>query len=107
MDVFSGGKIHDIVGTPLGCPSHFLDLLFNARRDGGVADVCVDLHEEIAADDHRLGFRVVDVRGDNGTAAGDLIADELRSYLVGNVCSPWVAGMLVGQRIGRWLGVLA
>ena len=104
VDVFAGGKIHDIVGAPLGCPSHFLDLLLDARRDGGVADVGVDLHEEIAADDHRLGFRVVDVRGDDGAAAGDLIADELRRYLVGDVRAPRVAGMLVGQRVGRRLG---
>ena len=103
VDVFSGGKIHHIVGAPLGCPSHFLDLLLDARGDGGVADVGVDLHEEIAADDHRLGFRVVDVGGDDGAAAGDLFADELRRYLVGDVRAPRVAGMLVGQRVGRRL----
>ena len=50
---------------------------------------------------------MVDVGGDDGAAAGDLIADELRRYLVGDVCAPRVAGMLVGQRIGRCLCVLA
>src|SRR5918912_3157195 len=45
--------------------------------DRRVADVGVDLHHEIAADDHRLALRMVDVGGDDRTPAGDLGADEL------------------------------
>ena len=45
--------------------------------DGGVADVGVDLHQEVAADDHRLELEVVDVGRDDGAAARDLVADEL------------------------------
>jgi len=52
--------------------------------DGAVADVGVDLHEEVAADDHRLKLRVVDVRGDDGAARGDFGADELRRDLLGD-----------------------
>src|SRR5207253_7615927 len=46
-------------------------------RHRAVADVGVDLDEEIAADRHRLGFRMVDVAGDDRAAAGDLVADKL------------------------------
>ena len=62
VNVFAGGEIHDGVRAPFGGPAHFLDFLLDARRDGAVADVGVDLHEEIAPDDHRLEFRVIDVR---------------------------------------------
>ena len=47
------------------------------ERHGGVADVGVDLHQEVAADDHRLELEVVDVGGNDGAAARDLVADEL------------------------------
>jgi hypothetical protein len=52
----------------------FLDFLLDARRDGAVADVGVDLHEEVAPDDHRLGLGVIDVVRDDGAAGGDFIA---------------------------------
>ena len=82
VDVFAGGKIHDGVRAPLGGPTHFLDFLFDARGDGAVADVGVDLHEEVAADDHRLGLGVIDVRRDDGAAGGDFVADELGGDLL-------------------------
>ena len=47
--------------------------------DGGVADVGVDLHEEVAADDHRLAFGMIDVRGNDRAAASDFVAYEFRS----------------------------
>src|SRR5207249_590318 len=50
--------------------------------DDRIADIGVDLHQEVAADDHRLGFRVVDVVRDDGAAAGDLVAHEFRRHLV-------------------------
>ena len=78
VDVLAGGEVHHGVGAPLGGPAHFFDFLLDARGDGAVADVGVDLHEEIAADDHRLAFRVVDVERDDGAAGGDFAADELR-----------------------------
>ena len=48
------------------------------ERDGGVADVRVDLDEELPADRHRLGLGVVDVGRDDRAAARDLVAHELR-----------------------------
>src|SRR5207249_7826806 len=78
VDVLAGGEVHDGVGAPPGGPAHLLDFLLDARRDGAVADVGVDLHEEVAADGHRLGFGMIDVGRANGAAGGDFGADELR-----------------------------
>ena len=84
VDVFAGGEVHDGVRAPLGGPAHFLDFLLDAGRDGAVADVGVDLHEEVAPDDHRLGLGVIDVVRDNGAAGGDFGADELGRDLRGD-----------------------
>jgi hypothetical protein len=84
VDVLAGGEVHDGVRAPLGGPAHFFDLFLDARGDGAVADVGVDLHEEVPADDHRLELGVVDVRGDDGAAGGDFAADELGGDLGGD-----------------------
>ncbi len=39
--------------------------------------LALTLHEEVAADDHRLAFRMVDVARDHRAAARDLVANEL------------------------------
>ena len=90
VDVLAGGQVHDGVRAPLGGPAHFLDLLLDARRDGAVADVGVDLHEEIAADNHRLGFGMIYVGRDDGAAGSDFRPDKLRCNLFRN--SLWKAG---------------
>src|SRR5213079_1299180 len=87
------GQVHHGVGAPSGGPTHFLDLFFDRRGDGAVADVGVDFDEEIAADDHRLGFGMVDVSRDDGAAAGDFGADEFGGDLFGNCGAKAVAGM--------------
>ena len=84
VDVVAGGEVHDGVRAPLGGPAHFLDFLFDARCEGAVADVGVDFDEEIAADNHRLGFRMVDVGRDDGATRRHLGADEFGSYFGGN-----------------------
>ena len=84
VDVLAGGEVHDGVRAPLGGPAHLLDFLLDARRDGAVADVGVDLHEEVAPDDHRLGLGVIDVVRDDGAAGGDFGADELGRDLRGD-----------------------
>ena len=66
VDVLAGRQVHDGVGAPAGRPRHLLDLLLDGGGDGGVADVGVDLHQEVAADDHRLALGVVDVGRDDG-----------------------------------------
>ena len=84
VDVFAGAEIHHGVGAPLGGPAHLFHLLLDRRRDGAVADIGVDLHEEIAADDHRLELGVIDVRGDDGAPGGDFLADEFGRDLRGD-----------------------
>ena len=63
--------------TPFAAPDRFLDLFTDARREGGVSDVRVDLHQETFTNDHRLGFRVIDVCRNDGSSGGDLLADEV------------------------------
>ena len=84
VDVLARGQIHHRIGSPLGGPAHLLDLFLDARCDGAVADVGVDLHQEIPADDHRLVFRMVDVAGNDRPSGGHFAADELRRDFVGN-----------------------
>ncbi len=77
VDVLAGRQVHHGVAAPADRPRHLVDLFADRRSRRRVADVRVDLHEEVAADDHRLALRVIDVRGNDGAAAGDLVADEL------------------------------
>ena len=78
VNVAPGRKVHDIVGAPAGRPDHFLDLFLDRRGHSGIADISIDLDQEVAANDLRLQFRVVDVGGNDGAAAGNLIADKFR-----------------------------
>ncbi len=84
VDVAPGREVHDRVGAPPRRPHQLVDLLGDRGGDDRVADIGVDLHEEIAADDHRLRFRVVDVVGDDGAAARDLVAHEFRGHVIGD-----------------------
>ena len=78
VDVLAGGQVHHRVGAPADRPHHLLHLLLDRGGHGGVADIGVDLGEEVPADDHRLGFRVVDIGGDDGAAARHFSAHEFR-----------------------------
>ena len=84
VNVTAGGEVHDRVGAPADRPDQLLHFLGGAGGDGRVADIGVDLHQEVAADDDRLQFRMVDVGGDDGAAARDLVADEFRGDEFGN-----------------------
>ena len=77
VDALAGGQIHDGVGAPSGRPDHLLDLFGHRGGHGGVADVGVDLDQELLADDGRFGFGVVAIDRDHGPADGHLVADEL------------------------------
>ena len=78
VDVAAGGKVHHRVGAPADRPHHLLHFLLHRGRDGGVADIRVHLGEEVAADDHRFEFGVVDVGGDDRAAARHLGAHKFR-----------------------------
>ena len=77
VDVAAGGEIHDGVGAPADRPHHLLDLLLDRGGHRRVADIGVDLGQEVAADRHRLELGVVDVAGNDGAPARDLAAHEL------------------------------
>ena len=76
VDVLAGGEVHHRVGAPQRRPLQLLDLVLDRRPHRGVADVGVDLHQEVAADDHRLELQVVDVGRDDRAAARHLRPDE-------------------------------
>jgi hypothetical protein len=86
VDVLTCRQVHHCVGAPRHRPRQLLDLLGDARRHRAVSDVGVHLHQEPAADDHRLGLRVVDVARDDGPAGSDLAAVEfdLAALALGN-----------------------
>src|SRR5205807_559928 len=59
-------------------PAQLLDFFLDRRRHRGVADVGVDLHEEVAADDHRFELEMPDVGWNDRAPARHLVADEFR-----------------------------
>ena len=97
VNVPAGRQVHDRVGAPADGPAHLLDLLLDRGGDGAVAEVGVEFHEEVAADDHRLEFRVVDIGRDDGAAASDLAAHEFRRDFARDGGAKSLAGMLVLQ----------
>src|SRR5690606_21595264 len=88
VDVAARREVHHGVGAPADRPDHLVDLAGDVAGDGGVADVGVDLDQEVAADRHRLGFGVVDVGGDDRAAAGDFVADGFGGDVVGDGGAP-------------------
>ena len=100
VDVLAGREIHHRVGTPARAPHHLLDFLGDARRHRGVADIGVHLHEEVAADDHRLGLRVVDIVRDDGAPGRHFVAHELRRDLLRQPGAEVLTGMLAEVRLG-------
>jgi hypothetical protein len=84
VDVAAGGEVHHGVGAVADGPDQLVDFFRHGGGDGAVADIGVDLHEEVAADDHRLEFGVIDVGRDDGAAAGDFLADEFGRDEIGD-----------------------
>ena len=108
VDVPAGRQVHDVVGAPAGGPDQLVDLVVDAGQDGRVADVGVDLHQEVAADDHRLDLGVVDVGRDDGAAARDLLAHELGRDEVGDrgaeaFAVPFLRGATARDAVARCL----
>ena len=94
VDVRAGREVHHRVRAPPDGPHHLVHLLRDGGRHGRVADVGVDLHEEVAADDHRLRLGMVDVGGDDGAAPRDLVAHELRRDLARDGRAERLSGVL-------------
>ena len=105
MDVLASGEIHHRVAAPADRPGHLFDFFLNAGTERRVADVGIDLGQEVAADDHRLGFRVIDVGRDHGATAGDLGAHEFGRDLVRDRRTEVLTGVLAGHQCSE-LGAL-
>ena len=86
-----GGEVHHRIGPPADRPDQLFHLFLHRGGDGGGAHVGIDLHEEIAPDDHRLKFGVVDIGGDDGAAGRDLGADEFGGDVIGDLRAPILA----------------
>jgi len=88
VNVLSGGKIHQRVAAPFHRPAHFFHFLIDGGSDRAVANVGVDLHEEVPADDHRLELRVIDVGRDDRAAAGNFAPHKFRGDFLRNTRAP-------------------
>lgn len=78
VDIVAGREVHQSIASPLARPYSLIHLFLDAGGSGRVTDVGIDLHEEVAADDHRFALRVVDVGRKNGTSACNLITHIFR-----------------------------
>lgn len=54
---------------------------------------------EVAADNHRFGFRVIDIGRDDGSPGSDFIADELGGNVVRQTGAKAFSGMLLAQHL--------
>ena len=106
VDVLPRGKIHHGVATPADRPSHLLNFFSDPRSHRRVADIGVDFHQEVAANDHRLGLRVIDVRRDDGAAARHFLADKLRRDGFRDRSSEILARMLTRNQVGQSVSAL-
>ena len=111
MNIAACREIHHRIGAPGDAPSHLFDFIFNRAGDSAVTDVGIDLDQKIPADDHRLGFRMIDVRRNNRAPSRNLVADELWSDVFRNGGAEGFARMLeadVGAVIaGGWIVLFA
>ena len=81
--------------------SHFFDLFIDGGGNSRVADVGIDLHEEVAPDDHGLRFGVIDVTRNDGATSSHLITHVFRRNVVGKLCSPVLARVLMIEGVAR------
>ena len=77
VDVGTGREVHDGVATPLAAPDGFLHLLLDAGVVARVAQVGIDLDQEVGTDDHGLALGVLLVGRNHGTACCHLLAHKL------------------------------
>ena len=95
VDVVARTQVHDGIGTPAAGPYGLFHFFLNRAGDGRVANVGVDLHQKVSANDHGLGLGVVDVGGDDGAARGHFITHKLgRNFALGGIGAKVLARML-------------
>src|SRR5213594_2050040 len=94
MNIAACREVHHRVGAPGDAPSHLLDFIFNRAGESAVTDVGIDLDQKIPADDHRLGFRMIDICRNNRAPSRNFMADELWSDAFRNGSAEGFARML-------------
>ena len=95
VDVFAGREIHNRIRTPTRRPDHLFDFFFDGGGDRRVADIRIDLHQEVPSDNHRLRFRVVDVIRDDRPARCNLITHKFRRNQLRNFRAEGVAALRI------------
>ncbi len=100
VDVLAGGQIHDRVRAPADAPGQLGDFFFNRGAQRRVADIAVDLHQEVTPDDHRLQLGVVDVGGNDRAAAGHFVTHEFGGDFLRDRRPEALPGMLLGEQAG-------
>ena len=100
MDILAGRQVHDGVGPPQRRPGQLLDLFFNRGTDRGISDIRVHFNQKIAADDHRLDFRMVDVGRNDGATPRHLRADKLSGDFIGNLRAECLSRVLLARLTG-------
>src|SRR5216110_2562837 len=89
------------VSEPQIMDPHFVDFLFNRGSYRRIADICIDLNQEVSPYDHWLAFRVVNVCWNDCAAASNFIANKFRGHVFWNRRPKGLAAMLMGQGIAR------
>ena len=81
-NVAAGGEVHDRVGAVMHGGVELFQLFIDVGRDGGVADVGIDLAETLHADAHGFELGMIDIGGDDHPAGGDFVADQFGRNLL-------------------------
>ncbi len=100
VNVLAGGQVHHRIRAPADAPGQLGHFFLDGGTQCRVADVAVDLHQEVAADDHRLQLGVVDVGRDDGATAGDFVTDEFGGDFLGNAGAEALTRVLLIQQAG-------
>ena len=77
----------------------FSSFFLDRRGHGAVANVRVDLYQKITPDNHRLGFGMIDICGNDGAPSLDLRPHEFGCYLARDVGAETFAYMFMCERI--------
>mmetsp|Transcript_59573 Transcript_59573/g.72914 ORF Transcript_59573/g.72914 Transcript_59573/m.72914 type:complete len:477 (+) Transcript_59573:302-1732(+) len=80
MDVLSSAQVHQGISTPKRAPLQFLNLFLDGRGHCRVANIGIDLHLEVSADDHGLRLWMIAIGRNDGTSTCNFRADELRFH---------------------------
>jgi hypothetical protein len=94
VNVLASGEVHHRIRAQADTPNHLFDLFGDPGSQRRVAEVAVDLHPEVAADDHRLRLGMIDVGRNDRAPASDLVTHVLGCNLIRNTHTPSVTTVL-------------